>query len=392
LLTAAAVALVLLVAAPLASAQQTQPPPMPPSSGGDSNRNDTSGLRDDARSRERLREERNEGRGDRRRGRGKAAPAVEAQYPEATRVEPDARASRTGTKRLQALFKTYEAGDAAATVAEALEIANDARSNEYEKAFAYQIAGSSASANNDGKAAAEYYGKAIELNGLGNNDHYTSMLNLAMIQYENQAYDTALATLERFQTETRSDRREAVSLRAGILMELGRYTDAAAIYTAQLAADPDNKAARMNAVAAYQQAEQYDKAVELLAEAQAKGQFTTADEYRALYVSYLNGERDDDALAVIDDGVAKGILQKDADLARAYMIVGQNAFYAEDEAKALEMYKRAAPIADNGDAALNLAKILSSNGDKAGARAAAQLALDKGTKEPEQARRLLGSP
>lgn len=320
-----------------------------------------------------------------------AEAKAQSQYPEATREEPEASASRKGAKRLQDLVETYNAGDQAATVAAALEIANDEDANAYEKAFAFQIAGTAASGAGDDDASARYFAQAIEANGLSNNDHYTAMLNLAVVQYGLGQYPQALETIDRFLAETRSGKSEALNLRGGALMGMERFAEAAEVYAAQLAADPDDKTARMNAVAAYQQAGQDDKAVALLADAQAKGQLTEANEYRALYVSYLNSERDKDALAIIEEGLAKGILKEGPELARAFMIVGQNAYFNEDEATALAMYERAAPMSDNGEAALNLAKLHAEAGNKAKAKAAAELALSKGVKDTAQAKRLAGA-
>ena len=326
-----------------------------------------------------------------RESRDKAENTAAAQYPQATREEPEASASRRGLKALQELVETYNAGDAAKTTVAALAIATDADSNAYEKAFAYQIAATAVSGAGDEAKGAEYFAKAIEANGLGNNDHYTAMLNLAVVQYGAGEFPQALATIDRFLAETKSQKPEALNLRGGALMGMERYADAAAVYAAQVAASPEDKVARMNAVAAYQQAGQDDKAVALLADAQAKGQLADANEYRALYVSYLNSERDKDALKVIDEGLAKGILKEGPELARAFMIIGQNAYYVEDEATALAMYTRAAPMADNGEAALNLAKLHSEAGNKAKAKAAAELALSKGVKDTAQAKRLAGA-
>ena len=326
-----------------------------------------------------------------RESKDKAENTAAAQYPQATREEPEASASRRGLKALQELVETYNAGDAAKTAAAALAIATDADSNAYEKAFAYQIAATAVSGAGDDAKGAEYFAKAIEANGLGNNDHYTAMLNLAVVQYGAGEFPQALATIDRFLAETKSQKPEALNLRGGALMGMERYADAAAVYAAQVAASPEDKVARMNAVAAYQQAGQDDKAVALLADAQAKGQLADANEYRALYVSYLNSERDKDALKVIDEGLAKGILKEGPELARAFMIIGQNAYYVEDEATALAMYTRAAPMADNGEAALNLAKLHSEAGNKAKAKAAAELALSKGVKDTAQAKRLAGA-
>ena len=326
-----------------------------------------------------------------RESKDKAENTAAAQYPQATREEPEASASRRGLKALQELVETYNAGDTAKTAAAALAIATDADSNAYEKAFAYQIAATAVSGAGDEAKGAEYFAKAIEANGLGNNDHYTAMLNLAVVQYGAGEFPQALATIDRFLAETKSQKPEALNLRGGALMGMERYADAAAVYAAQVAASPEDKVARMNAVAAYQQAGQDDKAVALLADAQAKGQLADANEYRALYVSYLNSERDKDALKVIDEGLANGILKEGPELARAFMIIGQNAYYVEDEATALAMYTRAAPMADNGEAALNLAKLHSEAGNKAKAKAAAELALSKGVKDTAQAKRLAGA-
>ena len=326
-----------------------------------------------------------------RESKDKAENTAAAQYPQATREEPEASASRRGLKALQELVETYNAGDTAKTTAAALAIATDADSNAYEKAFSYQIAATAVSGAGDEAKGAEYFAKAIEANGLGNNDHYTAMLNLAVVQYGAGEFPQALATIDRFLAETKSQKPEALNLRGGALMGMERYADAAAVYAAQVAASPEDKVARMNAVAAYQQAGQDDKAVALLADAQAKGQLADANEYRALYVSYLNSERDKDALKVIDEGLAKGILKEGPELARAFMIIGQNAYYVEDEATALAMYTRAAPMADNGEAALNLAKLHSEAGNKAKAKAAAELALSKGVKDTAQAKRLAGA-
>ena len=56
---------------------------------------------------------------------------------------------------------------------------------------------------------------------------------------------------------------------------------------------------------------------------------------------------------------------------------------------AIELYTKAAPMAADGEAYLNLAKVLEYNGKKADAKAAAQKALDKGVKKPDEARNIL---
>jgi tetratricopeptide (TPR) repeat protein len=320
----------------------------------------------------------------------KASAPAPAQYPQATRQEPETIATKEGLKKLQDVQKLYEAQDYAGTIAKANAIAADAASNPYEKAFAYQLAGSAAAADGDDAAAARNFEQALAAGGLDNNNHYTVMYNLAVTQYGLGQNDKALQTLDRFLSETKSDKPEAQKLRGGILVALERYDEAGKLSDGLLAAHPDDKGIRMNAVAAYQQANQPDKAVALLADAQAKGQLTEASEYRALYVSYINADKDKQALAVIDDGIAKGVLQPGPDLAKDYMVLGQKAYYASDLATAIQMYGKAAPMAADGEAALNLAKIYAEDGKKAEASAAAQQALDKGVKDTAAAKKLLG--
>ena len=317
-------------------------------------------------------------------------PEVVQQYPGATREEPEASASRKGLKKLQALQESFQAGDAAATLAAATAIYNDPDSNPYEKAFAYQVAGNAAANEGDTATAVDMFGKALAANGLDNNNHYTVMFNLAVTQYGQDKYAEALQTLDRFIAETKSDKPEVHSLRGGLLMSLERYADAAALYAEQMALHPDDRSLRMNAVAAYQANDQMDKAAELLAAAQSRGQLTEANEYRALYVTYINGDRDKDAIAVIDQGLSSGVLKPGPDLAKDFMVLGQRAYFNSDDATAIEMYKRAASMAADGEASLNLAKIYAENGQKAESRAAAQAALDKGVKDAADARKLLG--
>ena len=93
---------------------------------------------------------------------------------------------------------------------------------------------------------------------------------------------------------------------------------------------------------------------------------------------------------MIDDGVAKGVIQPSPELAKDLMVLAQKAYYAGSDADAVTLYRRAAPMAADGEAYLNLARILQDQGKAAEASAAAQSALDKGVKEPADARSILG--
>ncbi len=317
------------------------------------------------------------------------AEAKPAQYPNATRTAPDAKASGKMVKNLQALQDLYEKQDMAGVIAKADEVAGMPAAGAYEKSFAYSLAGNAAADMDDQAKAADYFSKAVAANGLDNDSHFNTMYNLAVIQYGNDKYAEALATMDRFLAETKSDKPEHQGFRAGVLANLDRHDEAAAIYKALVARNPTDKRVLMNAVAALQGAEKFDQANLLLEDAYKRGMLTETRELRALYIGYMNAQRWAEAQKVIEDGVAKGVLQSGPDLARDYQVLAQNAYVDDKVALAIDLYGRAAPMAADGEAYLNLAKVLEYSGKKADAKAAAQKALDKGVKKPDEARNIL---
>ena len=319
----------------------------------------------------------------------KQAEAKPALYPNATRTAPDAKASGKMVKNLQALQDLYEKQDMAAVIAKAEDVVGMPAAGAYEKSYAYSLAGNAAADMDDQAKAADYFAKAVAANGLDNDSHFNTMFNLAVIQFGNDKYADALATMDRFLAETKSDKLEHLGFRAGVLSNLDRHEEAAAVYKQLIARNPDDKRVLMNAVAALQGAEKFDQANVLLEDAYKRGMLTETRELRALYIGYMNAQRWADAQKVIDDGVAKGVLQPGPDLARDYQVLAQNAYVDDKIALAIELYGKAAPMAADGEAYLNLAKVLEYSGKKADAKAAAQKALDKGVKKPEEAKALL---
>jgi len=319
----------------------------------------------------------------------KQAEQKPAMFPNATRVAPEAKASGKMVKNLQALQDLYEKQDMAGVIAKADEVAGMPAAGAYEKSYAYSLAGNAAADLDDQAKAADYFAKAIAANGLDNDSHFNTMYNLAVIQYGNDKYAEALATIDRFLAETKSEKPEHQGFRAGVLANLDRNDEAAAIYKGLVAKNPTDKRVLMNAVAALQGADKFDQANLLLEDAYKRGMLTETRELRALYVGYMNAQRWADAQKVIEDGVAKGLLQSGPDLARDYQVLAQNAYVDDKVALAIDLYGRAAPMAADGEAYLNLAKVLEYSGKKADAKAAAQKALDKGVKKPDEARNIL---
>ena len=319
----------------------------------------------------------------------KQAEDKPAAYPNATRTQPDAKSSGKMIKNLQGLQELFEKRDMAGVVARAEEIVAMPSANAYDKSFAYSLAANAAADQDDQAKAADYFRKAVDANGLDNDSHYTTMYNLAVIQFGLEKYTDALATVDRFLAESKSEKPELLSFRAGILANLERHDEAAAIYKELIAKNPGDKRILMNAVAALQNADKQDQANALLEDAYKRGMLTESRELRALYIGYMNASRWEDTKKVIDAGMSSGVLQPGPDLARDYQILAQNA-YADDKIPlAIDLYGKAAPMAADGEAYLNLAKVLEYSGKKAEAKAAAQKALDKGVKKPDDARGIL---
>ena len=328
-------------------------------------------------------------------GKGKPDQAKNAEaekpalYPNAARVSPEAKSTGKMLKELQALQDLFGKLEMPAVIAKADAIAGNPAASAYEKSFAYSLAANAAADLDDQLKAADYFRKAIDADGLDNDNHFTTMYNLAVIQYGLEKYPDALATLDRFLAESKSEKPEHLAFRAGVLANMGRHEEAAAAYKALVAKNPSDKRLLMNAVAALQGADKFDEANVLLEDAYKRGMLTDGRELRALYVGYMNSERWSDAKAVMDAGVANGALEANPQLAKDYMVLAQTAYAEDDVALAVELYAKAAPIAADGEAYLNLAKVLEYSGKKADAKAAAQKALDKGLKKPDEAKRIL---
>ena len=361
---AIAAALSLAVLAPVASAQEG-----------------TQSLRD-----QRTKRLAQLGKGDVKKDEKEKKPAL---YPNATRISPTPAPSPKMLKLLLAVQDAYEKQEMQTVITEANALGANPDAGAYEKSAAYSLAANASIDLGDEAKAAEYFRKAVDTNGLDNDSHFNTLFNLAVIQYQLEKYQDALATVDTFLAQSKSEKSEHLGFRAGLLANLDRNEEAAAVYKAMMAKNPDDKRILMNAVATLQGAGKFDESNVLLEDAYRRGMLTDGKELRALYVGYMNAERWSDAKAVIDAGTANGTIEPSVLLAKDYMVLAQNAYAEDNPALAIELYTKAGPIAADGEAYLNLAKILEITGKKAASKVAAQKALDKGLKKPQDAKRLL---
>ena len=343
-------------------------------------------------------------------------------YPESTRTAPTERASQRMGGQLNKLGTALDKEDNAQVRQIADEVIANARANNYDKAYAAQLAANAAYNDDDLAAAKTYLVQAVELDALDNNAHFQSLMMLAQLQAQDEEYDQALATLDRYLEGSQSSKADDLALKGQILVQAGRPQDAIpvlrqaidaaetpnmgwtqALMAAYLdtentaeatrlaeqiaAASPGDKRSQLNLASMHIQADNSAEAIAIMERLRAEGQLTEDREYRNLFALHLNTEGGEPkAIEVINEGLEKGVLEGNH---QTYLALGQAYYFSEQVAPAIDAYQKAAPLAENGETYLNLARILFNEDRIPEAKQAAQQALDKGVRNPDEARKLL---
>ena len=355
----------------------------------------------------------------------KGSEKQEVMYPDATREEPKAKGASKAQSKLQKLINAYQKDDFAATRTQADELLANPAANDYDRAVAAQLASQAAYNLDDTPATIAYLKQALQLNALDNNNHYQLMYMLAQLQLQEDQYAEGLATLDRYLAETKSKKPEDFALKGQGLYQAERYAEAIpalkqAIETSPEPKDnwqqllmasyaetgqsgdaiqmaekiaakaPTDKKAQMNLATVYLQADKFDQAAAVLEKLRAGGQMTDEKDYRQLYTTYANMDgKEKEVIAVINDGMQKGILKPDQ---QTYLALAQSYYYSDQIAPAIEAWRKAAPLSKDGETYLNLAKVLWQEDRIPEAKQAAKSALEKGIKKPEDAKKIIALP
>lgn len=355
-----------------------------------------------------------------RRG-GKQAKA-EVLFPNATRQEPTVKASAKMGSKLQKLVDNYNKQKFPETRAQADEILANADANAYDKSLAAQLASQAAYQTEDNAAAKKYLQQALDFNGLDNNGYFQSMLMLAQLQLQDDQLQEGLATLDKYFAESKSAKPEELVIKGQALYQMQRYADAIPVLQQAIAGatepkdswnqllmaamseagqtgeavkqaealaarNPNDKKAQLNLASMYMQADQMDKAASVMDKLRASGQLTEEREYKQLYSIYANTDnKEKDVIAVINEGLQKGILKPDY---QVYLALAQSYYYSDQVPQAIEAWQKAAPLSKDGETYLNLARVLHSEGRIPEAKQAAQQALAKGVKNQADAKKII---
>jgi tetratricopeptide (TPR) repeat protein len=351
------------------------------------------------------------------------AQKVEPKYPQATRTDVTPQTSQRFSRQFQRMVELSEKDQFAQMLAAAEQVIEDRRATAADRAVAYQNAAFAASQQDDYEGAIRFMEAAVAENALGNNSHYDLMRQAAQMNIAEENYEAGLALLDRFMTETNQVEPEMLAVKGSALYRMDRFEEAivalkqaiagseqpqtswrqllmasyfdldrpleaAAVAEELAAANPTDKRAMTNLASIYAQADQYDRATQVMENMRAQGMFDEERDYRQLYSMYLNMEgREKDAIAVINDGLQRGVIPETAEV---YGALGQAYYFSDQFDEALAAYAKAAPLAKDGEAALNLSRLLSNEDRPAEAKAAAQDALARGVRRPGDAWMIIG--
>lgn len=339
----------------------------------------------------------------------KPAKKVEVEYPDTKRSEPKSDLAERDQKNLNKAQDLLGEDNAKAE-----ELLNDviAKSkSRTAKSYAYQLLGRVHLENDDDDAAIAASQKALDENGLPNDAHFGTMYFIAQLQVQSEKYADALTTLDKWQTEGGKTTADAYALRGNVAYRLDKYQDAvnamkqaiaanngtaseswnqilmasyfelnqfdqaAEVAKAQLAKNPKDIKLVKNLATVYIQGDNYPAALEVLTKAKNDGIVTASDDYIQLAKLYANAEKPKDAVAILKEGFAKGLIEANYD---NYKLLGDAAAQAEDDASALEAYGKASPFAKDGYVDYQRGYILFYANKPQEAKAAIDAALQKG--------------
>ena len=171
------------------------------------------------------------------------------------------------------------------------------------------------------------------------------------------------------------------------LSEAGQSGEAVKEAEALAAKNPNDKKAQLNLASMYMQADQMDKAAAVMDKLRSSGQLTEEREYKQLYSIYANTDKKEkDVIAVINEGLQKGILKPDY---QVYLALAQSYYYSDQVPQAIDAWQKAAPLSKDGETYLNLARVLHAEGRIPEAKQAAQQALAKGVKNQADAKKII---
>lgn len=350
-------------------------------------------------------------------------------YPDATRKEPKLDLnSQTEQKKLNEGLDAVNAGDKDKAL-QLLQPIADGSSSKYAQSLALQGIANIKYNENDVKGAIDALKRSLDIGVLPNDTYFQLEYELAQFYLADEQYQPSIDTVEKWRSEGKKETAESYALEGNAYYRLEKYPEAiAAIKKAQsltdkpqeswnqilmasyaesgqsdqaaqlaqqqLAAKPNDPNALNNAVAVLMQAQKYPQAIELMEKSRSAGGFKEEKNYVNLAKLYLiTGQNSDDpkpnalkAVGVLDDGLSKGVVTSSYD---NFKLLGDASYIAGNDSKAIESYKKAIPMAKDGEAAVRAGQLLLSGQKYSEAKTLIKQGIDKGVQHKGTAYMLL---
>ncbi|TDR47520.1 tetratricopeptide repeat protein [Tahibacter aquaticus] len=344
-------------------------------------------------------------------------------YPNSKRVDPKTdMPGSLGTK----LNKAQEAaadGDADKAIGLIEEVIGDKKVTPYAKAFALYLRSNAKWEKEDGAGAIADLKEAIAIDALPNSNQFPALYTLAQFQLQEEQYTDSIKSVDQYIELSGDKKPEAIAIKGNALyradrfqeaidtlklaiatsdkpqeswnqilmasyFELNQYGEAAKLSEAQLAKNPTDKKLIQQLASIYVNNEQNDKALKLLSDAKAKGLITTADDYKLLAQLYGQAEKPAEGAALLEEGFGKGAIPPSYEM---YKLLGDSYSLADNEAKAIDAYGKASPLAKDGEADLLRGQLQVNNQQWAPAKESLTKAISRGVKRQGAAYVLLGN-
>ena len=319
------------------------------------------------------------------------AKEEEPRYPLAVRVPTALQGAPTLMKLRNKMIVDFQKGKEEEALIAADKIEKDPAANAFDRATAIQVKLLLVTKkdNSNHAAAIPLLEDALAADGLSNNNHYALMLQLAQRYLMEQDYQNALDAANKFTIETKTEPKEILlvkgnaqyrlkkPLEAIVVLEKAHVLDFANTQVTEMLARAysdtgqlekaaamtktmgqtagNDRAARMNLAITYLDAKQYEQAADVIAELRTEQQLKEERDYlTAMYIYSAMKNKEDDIVAVVQEGLEKGILKPTAS---HYNVLAEAYYYSNAEnnvAKAIENWTKAAPISKDGATYLNL--------------------------------------
>ena len=345
------------------------------------------------------------------------------EYPNATRKEPKLEMPAGTQKDLNKALDLVNSDKYDEAQPLLQKILDDPKAGNYAHALAFYSEGQAANAKQDDAAALTHFHEAYALDSLPNNQQFSLLYNIAIIQIQQEKYQDALTTLDEWFKVTAAQKPEAYALQGNayyrlekyqpaidsvkkalsltdkpndswyqILMasyaELEQYDEAAKVIEQQRAKDPNDAKLITQLATIYIKAKQDQKAIDLLADAKRKGLIANEHDYKLMAQLYDQADQAKQGAAVLQEGIDKGIVQASFE---NYKLLGDSYALGVDEAHAIDAYAKASPLAKDGNVDYLRGSLLMNNDRGKEAVAALQQAVSRGgLKQPGEAYIVLG--